>query len=448
MVRVISQETFNEVVRENLELEMSPDEAIKDAIEQFEAQGVDLSNIMKEVMDNISGESKSNLNSCLDHLGKLIKTSSNKENEILAELKILKEECNKSIAHKVYAGSKGAYSMLVDVLEMYSQDQDIALAALNAIVALMNGNPDLLDKKGIDVIINYLDTQKNADIQMKVLEWTKVCCIKHEQNRQDIFAMKILPRLTNLLHTKDVSPGVVKNICCVARALTLDDDIRVQYGKSHEHARELASEILCTLTDLLQKFRGDKEMVSDIILTLTALIVRTEFCQKVEEAGGITFIMDVFVNFPDNEKLNRLSLKLLKGLAGNDDVKVHLIQNGVGPLIVSTMHRHENSAGVVGAGCATIAALCLRCPVNSKALYEVGAPEVILQGMKIHSKDADVQKQGSWAIRNMVSRDKSLCSEFLKLGAEDILRKAITKHGKKIDFDAKAALRDLGCVTD
>ena len=135
---------------------------------------------------------------------------------------------------------------------MYSKDQDIALAALNAIISLMNGNPDLLDKRGINVIIDYLDTQMNPNIQMKVLEWTKVCCIKHEQNRQDIFAMKILQRLTKLLHAKEVSPGVVKNICCVARALTLDDDIRVQYGKAHEHARELASEILCTLTDLLQ----------------------------------------------------------------------------------------------------------------------------------------------------------------------------------------------------
>ena len=47
-------------------------------------------------------------------------------------------------------------------------------------------------------------------------------------------------------------------------------------------------------------------MVSDLILTLNALIVRNEFCQKVEEAGGITFIMDVFVNFPDNEVNNDL----------------------------------------------------------------------------------------------------------------------------------------------
>jgi len=45
----------------------------------------------------------------------------------------------------------------------------------------------------------------------------------------------------------------------------------------------------------------------------------------------------------------------------------------------------------VGAGCTTIAALSLRSPANSKALCDAGAPEVVLQGMKIHAEDASVQ---------------------------------------------------------
>jgi hypothetical protein len=39
MVRVISQETFDEVVKENMkEFDMSPEEAVQDAVQQFEAQ--------------------------------------------------------------------------------------------------------------------------------------------------------------------------------------------------------------------------------------------------------------------------------------------------------------------------------------------------------------------------------------------------------------------------
>lgn len=39
MVRVVSQETFDEVVKENMEeFDMSPEEAVQDAVQQFEAQ--------------------------------------------------------------------------------------------------------------------------------------------------------------------------------------------------------------------------------------------------------------------------------------------------------------------------------------------------------------------------------------------------------------------------
>lgn len=45
MVRVIKQETYDEVVKENIEdLSMSPEEAIEDAIKQFEAQVINLFN--------------------------------------------------------------------------------------------------------------------------------------------------------------------------------------------------------------------------------------------------------------------------------------------------------------------------------------------------------------------------------------------------------------------
>lgn len=45
----------------------------------------------------------------------------------------------------------------------------------------------------------------------------------------------------------------------------------------------------------------------------------------------------------------------------------------------------------MSAGCTAIAALSLRSPTNSKILYDAGAPEVILQDMKIHVKDSSVQ---------------------------------------------------------
>ena len=46
----ISQETFDAAVQENIdEFDMEPEEALADAISQFESQGVNLSNIVKRV---------------------------------------------------------------------------------------------------------------------------------------------------------------------------------------------------------------------------------------------------------------------------------------------------------------------------------------------------------------------------------------------------------------
>lgn len=46
----ITQDTFDAVVKENMdEFEMSAEEALADSIQQFESQGINLANIIKEV---------------------------------------------------------------------------------------------------------------------------------------------------------------------------------------------------------------------------------------------------------------------------------------------------------------------------------------------------------------------------------------------------------------
>jgi len=53
MVKVITQETFDAVVKENIEeFGLDVEEATKDAIDQFKAQGVSLSNIVTDSHKN------------------------------------------------------------------------------------------------------------------------------------------------------------------------------------------------------------------------------------------------------------------------------------------------------------------------------------------------------------------------------------------------------------
>lgn len=41
--------------------------------------------------------------------------------------------------------------------------------------------------------------------------------------------------------------------------------------------------------------------MNDLMLTVSALLVRAEFCKEVEEAGGLELIRDVMRDFHDNE---------------------------------------------------------------------------------------------------------------------------------------------------
>lgn len=114
MAKVITQETYDDVVQENIvDFSMSVEESRVETIQQFEAQGINLANIIKDLAINeetgvplikealaqlkghVSGESQletSSLEKCLD---------------------ILNQECEKSVPHRVLAAKNGSQEVLV-----------------------------------------------------------------------------------------------------------------------------------------------------------------------------------------------------------------------------------------------------------------------------------------------------------------------------------------------
>ncbi|XP_003697305.1 armadillo repeat-containing protein 6 homolog [Apis florea] len=440
MVRVISQETYDEVVHENMEqFSMTPEEAIEDAVKQLEAQGIDLSNIIKDLILNDDNEL---ITSCLNQINIAIEDQN--YGNIHHTLDKLRIQLDKDIARRVYAGRNGAYNSLIKLMKACLNNGTVIKAALKTITSLMTGNPDLLNDEGIALQIQILDNYPDIPTLQCLLRWIRECCIKHENNRQNIFNADIFNKLKKILIRDNASGPELRDACAVIRALVLDDDIRHEYGKAHEHASIIAKGALNVLTGLMPRYKKDKGVVGDLMITLAALIVRNEFCQEVEDAGGLKFVIDVMIDYPDSEKLNWQALKLLKALAGNDNVKSHIVTSGCGPLIVSVISRLKESECVVTAGLACISALTLRCPSNAGVFYDCGAPLIIIDAMKAYSKSVNVLKQAAWAIRNMSVRNKAECSEFITHGVEDVLTSALQQHGSKLESDVKAALRDLG----
>lgn len=287
-----------------------------------------------------------------------------------------------------------------------------------------------------------LDTIKDEHIICDILKWIQKACLLHEMNRQLIINEEILvTHLKPLLARNETE--IIKNLCTCLRFLILDDDIRVEFGKAHEHARLIASECLVDLVQLMVKFKDNPDVLAEIMLTIAAMTVRNEYCQTIAEANGLTLIMDAMIEFSDNIKVVREALKLLKALAGNDKVKTDIIKCGAASIIESAFNRHKADETIARNALGCISFLALRLKDNSMVLFETGVAETIIETMKIHEKNAIVQRNAAWAIRNMVSRSREQCDAWLALGVADVLEQARKNH-VSIDQDCRAALRDLG----
>jgi armadillo repeat-containing protein 6 len=124
-------------------------------------------------------------------------------------------------------------------------------------------------------------------------------------------------------------------------------------------------------------------------------------------------------------------------------VSFFLVPGGAATIIESSLNRHKADETIAKSALACVSTLALRLRENSIALFETGIAETIIETMKIHEKNQFVQRNGAWAIRNMVSRSREQCESWLQLGAEDVLNAARQNH-PSVEQDAKSALRDLG----
>lgn len=61
----------------------------------------------------------------------------------------LRNELDKDIARRVYAGKKGGYNTLITLMKSCRNNSSVIRSALKTITSLMNGNPDLLNDEGI-----------------------------------------------------------------------------------------------------------------------------------------------------------------------------------------------------------------------------------------------------------------------------------------------------------
>lgn len=166
-------------------------------------------------------------------------------------------------------------------------------ACLKCANSFTNRQPDIFDAEALAVILKLLSIE-DENIIILTLQWLQKASIMHEINRQNIVNAGVVKKLKPFV-SKHSSLKLIREVLAVMRYLVLDDDIRVEFGCAHEHARRIASEYIVDLTKLLGEY-NDQNILSDLLLTIGALAVRQEFCTTIEDAGGIKFVFDIMVS--------------------------------------------------------------------------------------------------------------------------------------------------------
>ncbi|KAM4552702.1 armadillo repeat-containing protein 6 isoform 1-T3 [Odontesthes bonariensis] len=482
--RRITQETFDAAVRENMEeFEMDPDEALRDAVEQFESQGVDLSCIVKAVPAALSNDNQEEqTHEVLQALESLrIGKDSAAVSEVTADMRCFTSQCSLGFAQRYLAAQKDAYPIILSYCKRSVEEQDAVLVVLSSLTALTDGQPDLLDAEGQKFLLDVLKKYRaDSSVTRVTICAVRHCCIKHEQNRQDLVKRGVLPLLTGAITQHRGCAELVKEASAALRVMMFDDDVRVAFGLAHEHAKMIVLEHsgLKVLIDAAKAHHDNSSVLSELCATLSRLAVRNEFCQDICDLGGLKFMMTLLADSYESaveyknkacdpnkfktqlflfalltqsflllQELVRQVLSAIRAVAGNDDVKDAVVNAGGVQLIVIAMNRHMNNPAVCDQGCACLSVLALRKPSNCKVIMENGGALAAVQAMKAHSDVVIVQKQACMLLRNLVARMQEFNQPILDMGAEALIAQAVQTHQDCGDV-GKAALRDLGCKVE
>ncbi|XP_052405492.1 armadillo repeat-containing protein 6 isoform X4 [Carassius gibelio] len=450
--RRITQETFDAVVRENIEeFDMKESEALKEAIEQFESQGVDLSNIVKAVPKVSSEENtEDQTHEVLQALESIKTAVASSSASVLEDLRVFTQQCSLGFAQRYLAAQKEAYPVILACCQRAAGEKEALSVALAALSALTDGQPDLLDVEGREFLMGALTAhQTDAALSCLCIRVVRHCCVKHENNRQDLVKAGVLPLLTASITRHIHHPEVVKEACVTLRVMTFDDDVRVPFGHAHEHAKMIVLEHngLKVIVEAAKAHPENAAVLSELCGTLSRLAVRNEFCQDIVDLGGLKFMITLLADSLDCPELVKQVLSALKAIAGNDDVKDAIVNAGGAELIVMAMNRHMSNAQVCEQGSAALCVIALRKPNNCKVIVECGGALAALQAMKTHPAEVNVQKQSCMLLRNLVARTRDFSQLILEMGAEALISQALAAHRDCGDV-GRAALRDLGCQVE
>ncbi|KAJ8766622.1 hypothetical protein K2173_001142 [Erythroxylum novogranatense] len=452
-VRTISQEAFDEMVKENVEIGMDPTEALQDAIDALSLQGVDLCGIVT----CIPGEGSVRDNpviQCLDRLKDLERKAKDiigedDLDEIAGLLNKLIGLCsdegsaNAAIAVK-NNGIQNVCSICSKIRTGPEQALVLALKTLKLFLRDVQSTEIFRSCDGPKILISILkDGSKTLDILNSGFAVVAAAATGNEILKESFMELKFDELILELLDRE--SKGSIQSVYDAIRILLTPDDNRVVASQVYGYARRFAKiGIAGSLVDSLCAGLTSPILVSASI-ALKAVAVNDDICKSIAERGGIDAILDCIDESGEqgNKVVARTLCSLLAKLAGSDSNKSAIVEKGGMDRIIKLSSRFPDDPSLLQEVMSIIQVLSLRSPANAGKAMESGAGDLALQAMQKFPSVQQLQRSSCLMIRNLVVRNPENRTLLLSHGIEKLIRRAKENHETSKDA-ATDALRDLG----
>jgi hypothetical protein len=489
-LKKISQQYFDSIVNENLnDFGMEQQEAIDDAINQLNSQGCDLSMICK-----FGSAEQNELFTALKKLDELVRALNGKKMDLTSgeehdefkdinesacrELNVIKSKFVKDLSFRVVATriqppDNSAYKIFMSYFEylnapkstpnLKKNQEDLLIESfLSAFQAYLYQQSDILDTSGLKMLIRLTNSEEldtsgvsgfgsHTNILQCLLKCINTSCHMSESNRQFFVENGLCENLMLIFKQHKTNNAILCEACQLIRSLLLDDDVRVEFGKSHEHAKFIASQLngldVLLHIGLSNEETLNEETLGNLMLTLSKLAVRNEYCQEICDKGGLKFVLKcIEEKHLRNQVLLKSALSLLKSICNNDQVKYEATKSNAIDLIKGVVQKYNNNSQICELSCAALSTILLRNVEASEQLFSLHVHTLLVQLLNVHmSKSPKMTKVCCLALRNSVSRCRHHKEKLLELKIEDTLNSILKENNQICTEECRALLRDLDC---
>jgi len=451
----IQQETFDNYVQENInELDMSPEEAVQDAIETCQLQGGALYFVIKK---NVEADGRHLILQLVDDV---LQSPSE------VNLERFSEECRTFECRHYAAAHYQGHTKIAEKLDTMDIDtrRNEVIILIRALTVLIQGQPDWIDNFSILLIRKFCDKWKSISDKSALTEsdWNFAAVISklveissknHEENRCEMMTEGIQEAICLIFknYPCDISSPYETALLNGMKALEgqlVDDDKRSEGSQGHQRARcfVVDNDLLgntIRLTEKLLAANRTSQLGNHLMRLISALLVSADFCNEAAKMGCGELAVSLIRENPHDAERVKCALNLIKGLVGNDDVRHKLITTvNVEEDVVIALGQHFSVSATALAALRAITALTLRNPDSARKIVALDGANAIINALNVHKNNKMLCRAGLMAVRNCVVRSTELRPKFLELQAEEVANEALVEH--QLD-EAKACLRDLGC---